>query len=183
MKKGIGANANSPLEKLCNWRALIEGHVMEVHSTGVQWPAPLQGPHLLIRGSPLPGKYARILQYFWRIHQHNLWHRRDCGYVSKRKIFLKARLEVSAFSGFKFLLLTFTSFVPIKLSTNTNENQRFPKPKVTHITEEMVPTIFPWAFGRGWWFSQPRNLAAKLITEICKSACAISAFLNGLLSN
>ena len=56
--KGIGANANSPLEKLCNWRALIEGHVMEVHSTGVQWPAPLQGPHLLIRGSPLPGKYA-----------------------------------------------------------------------------------------------------------------------------
>ena len=58
--KGIGANANSPLEKLCNWRALIEGHVMEVHSTGVQWPAPLQGPHLLIRGSPLPGKYAAL---------------------------------------------------------------------------------------------------------------------------
>jgi hypothetical protein len=63
-RKGIGANANSPLEKLCNWRALIEGHVMEVHSTGVQWPAPLQGPHLLIRGSPLPGKYAARLQHF-----------------------------------------------------------------------------------------------------------------------
>ena len=31
---------------------------MEVHSTGVQWPAPLQGPHLLICGSPLPGKYV-----------------------------------------------------------------------------------------------------------------------------
>ena len=31
---------------------------MVVHSTGVQWPAPHQGPHLLICGSPLPGKYA-----------------------------------------------------------------------------------------------------------------------------
>ena len=31
---------------------------MEVHSARVQWPAPLQGPHLLICGSPLPGKYT-----------------------------------------------------------------------------------------------------------------------------
>jgi len=34
---------------------------MEVHSTGVQWPAPLQGPHLLICGSPLPGKYTTMV--------------------------------------------------------------------------------------------------------------------------
>ena len=52
------ANASPPLEKLCNWPALIEELVMGVHSTGVQWPAPPQGPHLLICGSPLPGKYA-----------------------------------------------------------------------------------------------------------------------------
>jgi hypothetical protein len=32
---------------------------MGVHSTGVQWPAPPQGPHLLICGSPSSGKYAR----------------------------------------------------------------------------------------------------------------------------
>jgi hypothetical protein len=31
---------------------------MGVHSTGVQWPAPPQGPHLLICGSPSSGKYA-----------------------------------------------------------------------------------------------------------------------------
>ena len=32
---------------------------MGVHSTGVQWPAPPQGPHLLICGSPSSGKYAQ----------------------------------------------------------------------------------------------------------------------------
>ena len=77
--KGIGANANSPLEKLCNWRALIEGHVMEVHSTGVQWPAPLQGPHLLIRGSPLPGKYAGNCTNIFTRSPTQTWQGRHCG--------------------------------------------------------------------------------------------------------
>jgi len=77
--KGIGANANSPLEKLCNWRALIEGHVMEVHSTGVQWPAPLQGPHLLIRGSPLPGKYAAVCMNIFTSSPTQTWQGRHCG--------------------------------------------------------------------------------------------------------
>jgi len=58
VEKGPRSKAETQEEKWCNWRALIEELVMEVHSTGVQWPAPLQGPHLLICGSPLPGKYA-----------------------------------------------------------------------------------------------------------------------------
>jgi len=57
-EKGPRSKAETQEEKWCNWRALIEELVMEVHSTRVQWPAPLQGPHLLICGSPLPGKYA-----------------------------------------------------------------------------------------------------------------------------
>ncbi len=77
--KGIGANANSPLEKLCNWRALIEGHVMEVHSTRVQWPAPLQGPHLLIRGSPLPGKYAAVCMNIFTSSPTQTLQGRHCG--------------------------------------------------------------------------------------------------------
>ncbi len=79
--KGIGANANSPLEKLCNWRALIEGHGMEVHSTGVQWPAPLQGPHLLIRGSPLPGKYASAMTNIFTRSPTQTCQGRHCGLV------------------------------------------------------------------------------------------------------
>ena len=59
--KGLRSKAETQEEKWCNWRALIEELVMEVHSTGVQWPAPLQGPHLLICGSPLPGKYTWVL--------------------------------------------------------------------------------------------------------------------------
>jgi len=58
VEKGPHSKAETQEEKWCNWRALIEELVMEVHSTRVQWPAPLQGPHLLICGSPLPGKYA-----------------------------------------------------------------------------------------------------------------------------
>jgi len=53
---------------------------MEVHSTGVQWPAPLQGPHLLIRGSPLPGKYAwSWTNIFTRSHAQTS-HGRHCGF-------------------------------------------------------------------------------------------------------
>ncbi len=37
---------------------------MGVHSTGVQWPAPPQGPHLLICGSPSSGKYDCSLPAF-----------------------------------------------------------------------------------------------------------------------
>jgi len=59
--KGLRSKAETQDEKWCNWRALIEELVMEVHSTRVQWPAPLQGPHLLICGSPLPGKYAWVV--------------------------------------------------------------------------------------------------------------------------
>ena len=35
---------------------------MVVHSSRVQCPAPHQGPHLLICGSPLPGKYAQLCE-------------------------------------------------------------------------------------------------------------------------
>ena len=58
-RKGLARKPGPRREKLCNWPALIEELVMVVHSTGVQWPAPHQGPHLLICGSPLPGKYAQ----------------------------------------------------------------------------------------------------------------------------